>query len=763
MIRIFVLAAGLFCAASLFAQPFLTKDNIPEIVRAMSPEEKACLVVGFNKGCPAYDPGLPGTGGLTYPMPKYGIPSIVLMDGPTGVRLEPDWQDGLGPVHFATCFPSGILTAASWDREVAAAIGRGIGQEALSFGADVMLGPGMNLLRNPLNGRNFEYFSEDPVLSGKIAAAYINGLQATGVGTSAKHFAANSQETNRLFGDSRLDTRTLRELYLRGFEIALRESEPWTVMASYNRLNGEYTQESHDLLTKILRDDFGYLGLVVTDWTGKRNTPLQLHAGIDLFMGGEKAQTEHILASLESGTLLMADLDRAVTQVLSLIVKTPAFRGHKASLKPDLEAHATLVREQAAEGMVLLKNDAGTLPLHPCRAGVFGVHSYDLIPGGNGAAYVSCPPVVHLSDALEEAGFELDPLLGRLYQSYAPYAEVEVALNHIVPVHVGKAQIPELELSNACIVRAEKETDVAVITLGRTSGEARDRIESADFELQPSEVQLLRQVCEIYHAAGKKVVVVLNICGQVETASWKDLPDAILCAWLPGEEGGHAIADVLTGRVNPSGRLPMTFPLDYFDWPGAEDFPYNFVSDRSNTSWIYPDGRGELKKNVSYTEYPEGIYVGYRYFLTRDKAVSYPFGYGLSYTAFTYSGASVRVRGDQIVAEVRVTNTGTVAGKEAVGLYVAAPKGGFTDKPSCELRDFAKTRLLSPGESETLSFSFPIRDLSSFDAARSCWDLAKGSYQILFGAQAGSPEAACSLNISHSRRYPVRRACEPSE
>ena len=757
------MAAGLLFTAGLLAQPILTKDNIPEVVRAMSLEEKACLVVGFNNGWPGYDPGLPGTGGMTYPLPRYGIPSIVMMDGPTGVRLEPDWNDGQGPVHFETSFPTGLLTAASWDREMAAAIGRGIGEEALSLGADVMLGPGMNLLRNPLNGRNFEYFSEDPVLSGKIAAAYIYGLQATGVGTSAKHFAANSQETNRLFGDSRMDTRTLRELYVRGFEIALRESEPWTVMASYNRLNGEYTQESHDLLTKILREDFGYEGLIVTDWTGKRNTPLQLHAGIDLFMGGEKSQTDHILASLEDGTLSLADLDRAVAQVLSLIVKTPAFRGHQPTLQPDLEAHAALVREQAAEGMVLLKNESGALPLKPCRAAVFGVHSYDLIPGGNGAAYVSCPPPVQLADALEEAGFGLDPDLGRLYRSYAPYAEAEVALNHKVPVHVGKAQKPELDLSSDRIVLSEKDADVAVITLGRTSGEARDRIESLEFDLQGNELELLRQVCEVFHAAGKKVVVVLNICGQIETASWKDLPDAILCAWLPGGEGGRAIADVLAGRVNPSGRLPMTFPVDYFGWPGAEQFPYNFVSDRPNTSWIYPDGRGVPKENVSYTDYTEGIYVGYRYFLTRDKVVSYPFGYGLSYTDFACSDASVRVQGDRIVAEVRVTNTGPVAGKEAVGLYVAAPLGSFADKPACELKDFAKTRLLAPGESETLSFCFPIRDLSSFDAGRSCWELAKGLYKVYFGAEAGSPEAEGSLKISRSRRYPVRRACEPKK
>ena len=756
-----LLGCVLALEAGLYAQPLLNENNIREVVQAMTPEEKACLVVGFNNGCPGYDPGLPGTGGLTYPMPRYGIPSIVMMDGPTGVRLESDWQDGKGPVHFSTSFPAGLLTAASWDREVASQIGRGIGEEALDLGADVLLGPGMNLLRNPLNGRNFEYFSEDPVLSGLIAAAYINGLQSTGVGTSAKHFAANSQETNRLDGDSRVGTRALRELYTRGFELCLRASAPWTVMASYNMLNGEYTQESYGLLTQILREDFGYQGLVVTDWTGKRNTPKQLHAGTDLFMGGAKNQTEHILASLEDGTLAMADLDRAVTQVLELIVKTPAFRGHKPSLHPDLDAHALLARRMAAEGMVLLKNQGGALPLSPCRAAIFGVHSYDLIPGGNGAAFVNAPYVVQIQTALKEAGFSTDAALDRIYPAFASFADADVALNHKVNVHVGKAQTPELEVTRALIEQTSKSSDVALITLGRTSGEARDRILGREFLLQEEEVNLVENVCEVFHAAGKKVVVILNICGPIETASWNYLPDAILCAWLPGEEGGHAIADVLTGQVNPSGRLPMTFPLDYFDIAGAEDFPYNFVSNRANESVVHPERRGLPLKNLAYTDYTEDIFVGYRHFLTEGKEVAYPFGFGLSYTDFSYSEAQVRVKGDQVVASVRVTNTGAVAGKEAVGLYVSAPLGSFEKKPAREMKDFAKTRLLAPGESETLEFRFPLMDLASFQASLSRWEVAKGVYTVYFGAEAGRAQTERPLKISRGRNKAVQRACEP--
>lgn len=738
----------LFATAVLSAQPKLNPNNIPEIVKAMSPQEKALLVVGFNSACEGYTPTLPGTGGLTHPFEKYGIPSVVMMDGPVGVRLEPDWHDGLGEAHFTTCFPTGLLTAASWDREVAFRMGHAIGEETLDMGADVILGPGMNLLRNPLNGRNFEYFSEDPVLSGSIAAAYINGVQETGAGTSAKHFAANNQETNRLDGDSRMDARTLRELYTRGFEICLRESEPWTVMASYNLLNGEYTQESYSLLTGILREEFGFRGLVVTDWTGMRNTPLQLHAGSDLFMGGMYKQTEHILSSLEDGSLQMADLDRAVTKVLELVVKSVSFRlpDFVPSLKPDLEGHAKLARETAAEGMVLLENK-GVLPLRPSRVALFGVHSYDLIPGGNGAAFVFCPYVSQVNDALKEAGFTLDPQLEKLYKGYAEFIDADLTLNHKVNVHVGQPQKKELELTPRLIGEAVSSADVAVITIGRTSGEARDRVLDKEFLLQENEKSLIERVCEGFHAAGKKVVVVLNICGVVETASWKQLPDAVLCAWLPGEEGGHAIADILTGRATPSGRLPMTFPVDYFDIAGAEDFPYNFISDKANESVVHPERRGLDPKNLMYTDYTEGIYVGYRHFLTRGVEVAYPFGYGLSYTSFEYSAPVVKRQGKQVVASVKVTNVGPVAGKEAVGLYVHAPLGNFADKPERELKAFGKTRLLQPGESQVLEFSFPVQDLGSYNAACSRWETAKGKYTVYFGADCQAPAASLPFSL----------------
>lgn len=753
MNRFFIsLACLILFGAGVNAQPKLNENNIPDVVKAMTTEEKAHFVVGVRFKEPPYKGKyLDGTGGVTYPIPRLGIPSIVMMDGPVGVRQY---------VYPATSFPTGLLTAATWDKEIARRIGEDIGEESISLGNDVILGPGMNILRNPLNGRNFEYFSEDPVLTGLIAAAYVNGVQEKGVGTSAKHYAANSQETNRLDGDSRMDTRTLREIYTKAFELCVRDSQPWTVMASYNYLNGEYTQESRGLLTDILRREFGFEGLVVTDWTGKRNTPKQLNAGSDLLMGGRPEQTTHILECLQNGTLKMEDLDRACTKLLELIVKTPAFHGNTPTYKLNLEAHAQTARDCAADGMVLLKNN-GVLPFQPAKTALFGVYSYDMISGGNGAAFVQAPYVISLDQGLQNAGFELDPKLEKLYKGYDAFISEDLKNNHKVNVHVGDAQKPELEITLPLIKASAKANDVALITLGRISGEARDRILSKEFMLQEEEINLLETVCDEFHALGKKVVVVLNICGPVETASWKDLPDAILCAWLPGEEGGNAIADVLSGKVNPSGRLPMTFPIDYFDAAGAEDFPYNFVSDKANESAVHPERRGLPLKNIAYTDYTEGIYVGYRYFCSNKRDVSYPFGYGLSYTAFSYSKPSVKVKGDKLTASVTVTNTGSVAGKEAVGLYVKAPLGSFKDKPVVELKEFGKTGLLQPGESQTLTFTVPVRQLASFNSGKSRWETAKGAYKAFFGADATKPAAETAFKISSAKNYPVSRVCEP--
>ena len=387
------------------------------------------------------------------------------------------------------------------------------------------------------------------------------------------------------------------------------------------------------------------------------------------------------------------------------------------------------------------------------KTALFGVYSYDLISGGNGAAFVRAPHVVSLDEGLQNAGFELDSKLEMLYKGYDAFISEDLKNNHKVNVHVGDAQKPELEITLPLIKASARNNDVAVITLGRISGEARDRILSKDFLIQEDEVNLLEAVCDEFHALGKKVIVVLNICGAIETASWKDLPDAILCAWLPGEEGGNAITDVLTGMVNPSGRLPMTFPIDYFDAAGAEDFPYEFLSDKANESVVHPERRGLPLKNIAYTDYTEGIYVGYRYFCTNKKEVSYPFGYGLAYTTFAYSKPVAKIKGNVLSASITVTNTGSVAGKEAVGIYVKAPLGSFKDKPSAELKEFGKTRLLQPGESQTLTFNVPVRQLASYNSQKSRWETAKGSYKACFGADATKPAAEAAFKLSSAKNY----------
>ena len=566
-------------------------------------------------------------------------------------------------------------------------MGQAIGNEALEYGVDVLLAPGMNIQRNPLCGRNFEYYSEDPCLSGKVAAAYVRGVQSQGVGACVKHFAANNQETNRFWNDARVSEEALREIYLRNFEIAIRESEPWTVMASYNRLNGMHTQEDRWLLTDVLRNDWGFRGLVMTDWTEKRNTAAQIAAGCDLMEPGSRSQIRELVRKVKAGELAEAALDSCVRRVLELVVKTPAFKGYRPSLAPDLQAHAAIAREAAEEGIVLLKNDAGALPLQGGKTvALFGVGSYALLAGGTGSGHVHRPYVVNPDEGLAAEGMRIDETLARLYRNYL---RRNPPRKTFLSDMLGTPGIPEMPLSRATVEAAGARADVAVITLSRQAGEGGDRHLEDDFLLTHSEKRMLVDVTEVFRQQGKQVVVVLNVGGVVETASWKHLPDAIVLAWQPGQEGGSALARILVGKVSPSGCLPVTFPVDYFDLPSSAHFPYDFQGRGSFTSGREKDSQ---KKNVGYTEYAEGTDVGYRYFLKEGvPAVSYPFGYGLSYTTFRESLPIVR----EGKVHVTVTNTGPVPGKKAVLL---------TDP---YLKAFGKTRLLEPGESQTLTLDLP--------------------------------------------------------
>lgn len=745
------------------AQVKLQSNNIDDVLKAMTLEEKAMLVVGGNRRIESQEANgmlggharqVPGAAGMTQAIPRLGVPSSVLTDGPAGVRINPRRENDPN-TYFCTGFPVGTALACTWNTELVEEVGKSIGNEVLEYGCDVLLAPGMNIHRSPLCGRNFEYFSEDPFVTGKIAAAYVRGIQSQGVGTSIKHFAANSQETNRMGVDEVISQRALREIYLKGFEIAVREAAPWTIMSSYNRLNGPYTQESKDLLTTILRDEWGFDGIVMTDWTGLRNTAAQIQAGNDLMEPGSESQIKDIIDKVKSGALAEKDLDICVKRILQYLVKTPSFRSYAFSNKPNLEAHAAVTRRSATEGMVLLKNEGNALPMTNVKTvSVFGTTSYDFIAGGTGSGDVNKAHTIDLMQGLTEAGLQVNSKLATLYKDYQKYQQsIAAAAPARGGWFLGKAVLPEMAVSRPIVNVQAQESDLAIITLGRQAGEGSDRHEEGDFTLTDVERQLITDVCNAFHLAGKPVVVVLNMGNVLETASWKGMPDAILLAWQPGQEGGYSVADVLTGKANPSGKLTMTWPINLIDLPSSANFPNVRAANRT---------RGNNKVELQdYTKHKEGVYVGYRHFVTENKEVSFPFGFGLSYTTFAYSKPVVKATKDGLVASITVTNTGKRAGKEVVELYVSAPAGGL-DKPARELKAFAKTRELKPQESQTLTMSLSNYNLASYNEATQSWETAPGKYTIQFGASVNDIRATGTYNLRKQHVVKCHDVLKPS-
>ena len=727
-----------FCSITIAQNntPILREDNIDEIIHAMSKEEKVSLLVG--------GPGslVPDAAGYTREIARLGIPMTVLADGPAGLRIRPT-REGIDQTFYCTGFPTSTLMASSWNTDLMETVTTAMGNEVLEYGVDVLLAPGMNLHRNPLCGRNFEYYSEDPLLSGKMAAAYVRGIQKNGVGTSVKHFAANNQEINRLENDARVSSRALRELYLKSFEIAVKEGKPWTVMSSYNKLNGEYTQQRYDLLTTVLRDEWGFDGIVMTDWGCKDNTMKSTKAGNDLMEWGNQVEIDRIMAAVNSGEISQEELDRNVRNMLNYIVKTPHFRHYVFSNKPDLKVHAAVARHAAEEGIVLLKNEANALPLKGNeKVALYGITSVDFVGIGTGSGWVNTEHITNLQEAMTAAGLVLDEDLAEYYRlCYATQTTTEKMNGS----SIDKRHRPEPTIAAQAIERQSITNDVAVFVLGRVAGEGADRVLPDDFELSAIEREMLQNISMNYHKAGKKVVVVINAVGVVETASWKHLVDAIVLPWAPGQEGAYAVADVLTGKVNPSGKLPMTFPVNYMDVPSSKNFPY---------VWDMTYGRRGTRKNVDFTEYEEDIWVGYRYFQTNNMEVSYPFGYGMSYTTFAYSKPSVKANADGFTATITVINTGKVAGREVVELYVAAPAGGL-EKPARELKAFAKTKMLAPGQSEALTMHVSAYEMASFNEEHSAWETASGAYQVLFGASVADIRAKASFNFKKAQAWQV--------
>ena len=723
----------------------------------MTPEEKCTLIIGgraanFN-GIGFTNTGVPGAASVINAIPRLGIPMVVLADGPAGLRISPT-REGDPRTFYCTGFPIATMLSSTWNLDLVEEAGRNMGNEVLEYGVDILLAPGANIHRNPLCGRNFEYYSEDPLLSGKMAAAMINGIEENGVGTSLKHFADNNQEYNRLSNDAIVSERALWEIYLRNFEIAVKESQPWTIMTSYNFINGEHAAESHRLLTEILRDQWGYEGAVMTDWGGGYDDPAIVRAGNEMIQPGSDQRYMNVLNAIKDGSLSMEDVDRTVTRILELVVRTPRFKGYRPSEAPDLKAHAEVCKKIADEGVILLKNSQA-LPMSTDKEiALFGVTSYDFIAGGTGSGNVNRPYVVDLMSGLSNLGFRLEPELDSFYKEYMADEALRCErINGDNKWFIDRERAIEV-IPEELIGKAARNADAAVITLGRVFGEGKDRDYHHSYLLSDRERELISQVSESFHKAGKKVTVILNVGGLVEMTSWQDMVDAVVLCWQPGQEGGNTVASVLCGDVNPSGHLPATISTEYSLEPTAENFPQVYADKPFNYSYYRQLKHKKLPlhtvKNIDYTEYEEGIYVGYRYFNTfAPKAVAYPFGFGMSYTSFDFSDMVVEPAEGGWDVSVCVKNTGRMKGKDVVQLYVKAPKGSL-DKPERELKGFAKTPELAPGESCKVTVHVSKESLAYYDEKKDAWVVDEGKYVFVAAQDAADSSLKKTVKVTGS-------------
>ena len=728
----------------------LKAETIDEVVKAMTLEEKCHMVLGrgmhFND-----EAKFPGTAGSTFSISRLGVPETYCADSQQGLRMSAKrpWDHR---EYYPTDFVASMTLASTWDREAAFKVGQGIGNEVREFGLDWILSPAMNLIRNPLCGRNHEYYSEDPYLSGTIAAGYVRGVQSEGTAACPKHFVANNQETNRNNNISQVSQRALREIYLKAFEIMVKESDPWTIMTSYNKLNGPYAVQNRELLTTIVRDEWGWKGMFVSDWNAGDDAVAAMMAGNDMLQPGQDRQYQAIFEAAKSGKLPMEVLDANVRRILEYVVKTHNFKGYQANSEPNLKAHAQVVRQVGADGIVLLKN-SGVLPLAGKRVALFGCTSYDWISGGSGFGGTSLGRyTVSLVEGMRSAGYEVYKPLISLYTKHLADEEKRLfpngrpAFSLMPPARADEKQFTADEL-NAAI----DGSDVAIISLGRKSGEAADRSES-DFYLKEGEKQLIKAVSEAYHAKGKQVVVLLDICSPIDVASWQNQIDALVCTWQGGQESGFSVADVLCGNVNPNGKLPMTFQVKYGDAYADKNFPASVDDKTMGSMFMWGRNKDDAKKrepqaNIDYTNYEEDIYVGYRYFDSFGKPVAYPFGFGLSYTTFAYENMSVSEANGVYTVKVDVKNTGKVAGRNVVELFVAAPNSKKLNKPEKELRNYAKTRLLQPGETEAVVMTVKTEDLASFNENASAWKTDAGTYSFLICSSASDVEAKATAKV----------------
>ena len=661
-------------------------------------------------------------------------------------------RDGDEKTYYCTAFPIGTLLASTWNTDLVQEVGNAMGNEALNYGIDIILGPAVNIHRNPLCGRNFEYYSEDPILSGNIGAAMVNGIESNGVGTSVKHFIANNQETSRNSNNAIISERAFREIYLKGFEIIVKKSQPWTIMSSYNKVNGENVSENKKLLTNILRNEWAFEGVVMTDWFGGNDAKNQIRSGNDLLEPGTQNQWDELKEAYENGSLSIQEIDTSVNRILKLILKSNKMRNYDFNNNPDLLKHAEITRRSASEGMILLKNE-GLLPLKNIKnIALIGATSFDFISGGTGSGDVEEAYTVSLEEALVSSGYKINEVSSNIFKSHflaneSSFKKHEGILGTLMGM-LNPYTPPEIDYSINSIKELAKSADIAIITIGRNSGEGSDRIEVDDFLLSKKELKMIEITSKEFRSLGKKVVVVLNVGGVIETESWKKYADSILLAWQGGQEAGNSVTDILTGKVNPSGKLPMTFPVNLIDHASSFNFPMDGEPLDVKSLFIKNIDKpiNKQEKNKDFTLYDEGIYVGYRHFDKANIDVSYPFGFGLSYTNFKYSDLQVSKTNDKIDLSVEIENTGSLKGKEIVQIYLSKTDSEI-DRPPNELKAFLKTPNLEKGESIRLKFSIPISYLSYWSEDEKGWKVEPGNYLLKVGASSRDIRLTYKTNI----------------
>ncbi len=667
--------------------------KISDLIKKMSLEEKAALCTGAS----------PWT---TTPVERLSVPELTVSDGPHGVRRVADVNDFIAGSLPATCFPTASCMASTWDVNLIHALGQALAEECIALKVDVVLGPGVNMKRTPLGGRNFEYYSEDPYLAGQMAASFITAVQSNGVGTSLKHFATNNQEFQRMTISAEVDERSLREIYLPAFETAVKKAKPWTVMCAYNKLNGTYGSENPWLLLDILKDEWGFEGFVVSDWGAVHDRVASLKSGLDLEMPGPRERrVKSVVEAVRSGALDEKVLDESVRRILGIVFK--AAETSKGGVF-DIAAHHALARRIAAEGMVLLRNN-GILPLKDHRhIAIIGRAAKEAHFQGGGSS--------HINPTLVDNPFnELQKLAGDAELTYAEGYPAGTAFDQ--------------SLIDAAVKNA-RSTDVTLLYIALPDSKESEGYDRADLDLTPQQVALIKAVT----AVQPMTVVILNNGAPVVMSEWIDGTAAVLEAWMMGQAGGGAIADVLYGKVNPSGRLAETFPLKLVDTPAHINFP---------------GGNGEVR-------YGEGIFIGYRYYDAKEVPVQFPFGYGMSYTTFTYKNPKVSAASfkdvDGLTVSVDVTNTGKVAGKEVVQVYVHDHKSVLV-RPPKELKGFTKLEL-QPGETKTVTLALDFRSFAYFHPAYKQWITEDGEFDILIGASVNDIRCTQTVTLQSTQELP---------